>query len=86
MSAAVLDELSSYVEEIRHMRELVVSSRDRVQEGTAALGLARAPDTALERLQASRARRDEDRGAQVESNVERAGQGLAQQDQGGNMC
>ncbi|MFD1483434.1 MobA/MobL family protein, partial [Paracoccus nototheniae] len=73
---------------------------DRVQERTVALGLSRAPETALERLQAARASREavdapqtalerlqaaragrgEDRGVEIERNVDRAEVDLTAQD------
>lgn len=61
-------------------REWLERSLDRVQERTAALGLTRVPETALERPQAARAWRAEDRSVEMERNVESAGHALTQQD------
>jgi len=61
-------------------REWQERALDRVQERAPALGLTRAPETALERLQAARESRDEDRSAEIERNVESAGADLTEQD------
>ena len=81
-------------------RDWLERTLDWVQERGAALGLTRAPETALERLQAARASRGavdtpssalerlqaaragrgEDRGVEIERNIESAGHALTQQD------
>ena len=53
---------------------------ERLQAARASRGQAHAPSSALERLQAARAGRGEDRGMQVERDVESAGHVLTQQD------
>lgn len=53
---------------------------ERLQAARASRGAVDAPQTALERLQAARAGRGEDRGVEIERNVESAGADLTAQD------
>ena len=53
---------------------------ERLQAARASRGKEQEPQTALERLQAAREGRGEDRSAEIERNVEGAGQKLTEQD------
>lgn len=53
---------------------------ERLQAARASRGAVDTPSSALERLQAARAGRGEDRGVEIERNIESAGHALTQQD------